>query len=136
MFRRRALKWWLNTAVVAAIGFVALCSLLLILWTNDDAKNAALKSTEQLLSIAASHPTGVLPKNDIPSQLWVSEECWTRLQDAMARNVNRYVTEVTYNSDDIPNISHAHEEVGIAVIFSDGERILIYYFQRSLIGCR
>jgi hypothetical protein len=54
----------------------------------------------------------------------------------MARNVNRYVTEVTYNSDDIQNISHTHEEVGITVIFSDGERILIYYFQRSLIGCR
>ena len=136
MLQRSALKWWLLAAAVVTISLVALCSLLFTLWTMDDAKNAALKSTEQLLSVAAAHPTGSLPKDDIPSQLWVDEECWTRLQGAMAKNVNRYVTEVTYNSDDIPNITHAHEEVGITVIFSDGERILIDYFQRSWLGCR
>ncbi len=135
MFRRRALKWWLIASAVVAIVFIAFCSLLLTLWANDDAKNAALKSTDQLLSVAALHPTGALPKNDIPSQLWVDEECWTRLQGAMAKNVNRYVTEVTYNSDDVPNIPHNHEEVGITVIFSDGERIQINYFQRSVVSC-
>ena len=135
MLRRSALKWWLITAAVVATGLVAFCSLLYTIWRTDDAKSVALKSTEQLLNVAASHPTGSLPKNDIPSQLWVNKECWTRLQSAMAKNVNRYVTEVTFNSDDIPNISHAHEEVGMTVIFSDGERTQINYFQREVVSC-
>ncbi|HTP09042.1 MAG TPA: hypothetical protein VMP08_12380 [Anaerolineae bacterium] len=135
MRRRSAVKWWLIGAAVVAIGLIAFCSWLVVAGIADDAKSAALDSTEQLLRTAASHPDGPLPKDDISSKLWIDEQCWTRLQHAMAKNVNRYVTEVTFNSDDIPNISHAHEEVGIAVIFSDRERIQVNYFQREVVSC-
>jgi hypothetical protein len=135
MLRRSALKWWLIATAAVAISVVALCSLLFTLWMTDDAKSAALNSTEQLLRFTASHPDGPLPKDDTSSKLWIDEQCWTRLQRALAKNANQYITEVTYNSDDIPNISHAHEEVGIAVIFSDGKCIQINYFQRSVVSC-
>ncbi len=135
MLRRQARKWWWTTAIIVAISLLAFCSWVFVAGITDDAKSAALDSTEQLLRLAASHPDGPLPKNDISSKLWIDEQCWTRLQHAMAKNANRYITEVTYNSDDIPNISHAHEEVGIAVIFSDGKRIQVNYFQRSVVSC-
>ena len=68
MLRRSALKWWLIATTAVAISVVALCSLLFILWMTDDAKSAALNSTEQLLRVAASHPDGPWPIDDIPSK--------------------------------------------------------------------
>ena len=136
MLRCQALRRWVIVTAVIAVSLLAFCSWLFTGWVTDNAKNSALKGTEQLLSSAGSRPTGALPKDDIPSYLWGGKECWTHLQNAMLKNSNQYVTQIAYNSDDIPNYPSNNHEVGVTVIFADGDRIMLDYFQRGLIGCR
>ncbi len=136
MLQRSAFKWWLLAVTVVAISIVAFCSWVNTAWRTDDAKTSALKQTNQLLTSAGSHPVGDLPKNDLPSYLWVNEKCWTRLQSAMAKNSNQYVAEIVYDSNDIPNYPGNRSEVGVSVKFADGDSILVDYYQGGLLGCR
>ncbi len=136
MLRRSALKWWLIAAAVVAIGLVAFCGWLFTGWKTDDAKTSALKETEQLLRAAGSHPVGVLPTSDIPSYLWVDEECWSFLQDSMLKSSGTHTTTVTSYNQDEPNYNFRDvNEVFLQVDFADAPSAFVRYYEGGIQGC-
>lgn len=104
----------------------------------DTPKESALQQTEQILRAAQRYPTGSLPKENLPSYLWVGEDCWRFLQEAMVQSSNRYTItiEQSFNSEDSPISSRAMIEIFILVNFASGRRGEILYYQGGLTGCR
>lgn len=136
MLRRSALKWWLFAAVVVASSLVAFCNWFFTGWATDDAKTSAIKETEQLLTAAGLHPNGVLPLNDIPSYLWVNDECWSFLQGSMFKSSGIHTTTVTYYNQDEPNYNFRDvHEVFLRVDFADTPSAFVRYYEGGIQGC-
>lgn len=136
MLRHSAIKWWLLAATVVAISIVAFYSWVDTAWRSDDAKTSALKETEQLLKAAGSRPSGVLPQNDIPSYLWVNEECWSFLQSSMLKSSGTHTTTVTSYNQDEPNYNFRDvDEVFLRVDFVDTPSAFVRYYEGGIQGC-
>ncbi len=136
MFRRQAFRWWLIVAAIVAISIVAFFSWANTAWKTDDAKTSALKETERLLSDAGSYPIGPLPKKDIPSYLWVNEDCWSFLQNSMLKSSGTHTTTVTYYNQDEPNYNFRDvDEVLLRVDFADESSAFVGYYEGGIQGC-
>ena len=135
MLQRRALRWRAIVAAVVAVSLVAFCCWLFTGWATDNTKNSALKETEQLLRSAGSHPIGALPKDDIPSYLWVGEECWSFLQEAL-KSSGQHTTTVTYYNQDDPKYNFRDvDEVFLRVDFADKPSAFVRYYEGGIQDC-
>jgi hypothetical protein len=106
----------------------------------SDDRQFALDATKTLLEATEEHPTGPLPTSDpnLPSYLWVNENCWRLLQQAMAANENIYTLDIIsyYNSDNDPNRWRDAVEVWVQVDFKNGLDAKVLYSQGGLAGCQ
>jgi hypothetical protein len=101
---------------------------------------AAFAATNVLLTATQAHPNGPLPKDDpaLPSYVWVSEECWTLLQQAMITNAYTYTLALlsTYNPDSNPYWQRDVSEVFVRVDFRHGQDAQVQYYEGGLADCQ
>ena len=103
-----------------------------------DAKQEAIDETEQLLSAARKYPTGPLPQNDIPSNMWVSEWCWSVLQNSMLKSSSLHTTTITYYGKESPKYSSRSrdvDEIYLQVDFPGSQSVIIGFYEGGLGGC-
>ncbi len=110
--------------VVCAIGF------------SYDAKQEAIDETEQLLSAAMKYSSGPLPQNEIPSNMWVNEGCWSFLQDSMLKSSGTHTTTITYYNQDDPNYHFRDvDEMFLQVDFAAAPSAFVRFYEGGLQGC-
>jgi len=130
------------------IVFVVTCGLLgwftyntiLLKERDGDPKQIALKDTDILLSAVKSHPNGQMPhdSSDLPSYLWVNEDCWEFIQEVMKQNNNNYSLEVVSYDDSRKDPYPVHDliEIFVQVKFPNNRRAEMLFAQGTLKGCR
>ncbi len=131
ILRRRST--WIR--IVLGVILIAPCVVCAI-GLSYNAKEEAIDETEELLSAAKKYSTGALPLNDIPSNMWVDEECWSLLQDSMLKSSGVHTTTVTYYNRDDPNYHFRDvDEIFLQVDFSDGRAAFVRFYEGGIQGC-
>lgn len=138
---RRYLFW------VVAIGVAALASFSIVSWWSlrtvlvptetQTPKESALNQTEQLLTATKNNRATTLPKDEMPSYLWVSDSCWNALRSAMSQNLDQYKLSINsyYNSNESPTPARSAVEIFILVDFPNGQQVEVLYYQGGITGC-
>jgi hypothetical protein len=135
--RRRSLLLAAIGIVLTTAIFCGLCN-----WRFDllgefpPPEQSDLQQTELILEELELHPGDSMP-DDFPLDLKLAEQCWGFLQDTMARNDNQYTLVIVgvYGDYGTPT-SHGANEVVINIVFSDGTRVEMYYYNHTLELCR
>lgn len=128
-------KRWIIALLVIAVAVcvmsgVVVCRVI-VGAVNYDAYEAAIQATERLLSYIREYPTDSLPLDELPSYLWVREDCWTLLQEAMIQNSGQYSLTARYNG--IPY--RPVDDILVRVDFADGRQVEVLFYQGGLVGC-
>jgi hypothetical protein len=92
----------------------------------------AVTSSKKLLEYATNYPTEEMPRNDIPSYLWVTDDCWELLQRTITENGKSYRVTAYKNGPDFRDVNDIISQID----FSTGRRILIGYYEGGLTWCR
>jgi hypothetical protein len=93
----------------------------------------AITLSEKLIDYATAYPIGKIPYNDIPSNLWVEEDCWELLQRVVNENGKTY--QVTAYKNGIGDFRPV-DDIIAQIDFSNGKRILIGYYEGGLTWCQ
>lgn len=131
ILRRRRVWVLLIIAVLLIVSFAVY-----VIGFSYDAKKKAIDETEQLLFAARKYPTGPLPQYNIPSNIWVDEECWSFLQDSIVKSSGTHTTTVTYYSKESSNYGHRDVDViQLQVDFAGRPSAIVRFYEGGIQGC-
>ena len=108
-----------------------------LLTSSRSPSESALDSTALVLEAVRENQGQPVP-TDLPFDVRSGvNQCWTFLQEAMAKNNNRYeLVVVSVWGDYGTPTSHNADEVLIEVVFPDGTRAEMQYYNNTLEVCR
>jgi len=120
------------------LGFIACGVFVTILnnafsdWANEPSpEEGATLAAKKLLGFAERYPSGKMPLDVVPSNLWVDETCWEYLQWAVQDSHGKYQVSVWENGT---RQFRDVDDLTVQVGFANGRRIHLGYYEGGLFG--